>query len=212
MKWCSSRSIFTAATALSGCFFSSGIIQSFDYTMKLLLEVARILREEHDFRGYIHLKTIPDASPDLMARAGRHADRLSINVELPTVQSLQALAPEKDSAILQASANFYSAYQLRRVYYSAFSPIPDASASLPPRQPPLIREHRPYQADWLTRFYGFAHDEIVPGGSGMLTALKMQFTENGFQRSAQVVAGFKSEHMGGEIAVNRIHGRFPARR
>jgi predicted DNA-binding helix-hairpin-helix protein len=191
------------------------------------VEVARVLREDHDFRGYIHLKTIPDASPELMARAGKYADRLSINVELPTVQGLQALAPEKDSAairrsmaqlrtgiddakaaardagrsrivsmpnslttrrappprfapggqstqmivgadasddrtILQASAGLYGAYRLRRVYYSAFSPIPDASARLPLRQPPLVREHRLYQADWLMRFYGFAHDEILP--------------------------------------------------
>ena len=225
---------FYRRNCIEGLFLSSGIIQSPDYTMELLVEVARILREDHDFRGYIHLKTIPDASPDLLARAGRHADRLSINIELPTVQSLRALAPEKDSAairrsmaqlrrgiddarsaardaarsgmvslpnsitvrrappprfapggqstqmivgadasddrtILQASASLYGAYQLRRVYYSAFSPIPDASARLSPRAPPLIREHRLYQADWLMRFYGFGHDEIMPGiGSGML--------------------------------------------
>ncbi len=225
---------FYRRNCIEGLFLSSGIIQSPDYTMELLVEVARILREDHDFRGYIHLKTIPDASPDLLARAGRYADRLSINIELPTVQSLQALAPEKDSAairrsmaqlrtgiddarsaardaarstvvslpnsiavrrappprfapggqstqmivgadasddrtILQASAGLYGAYQLRRVYYSAFSPIPDASARLSLRAPPLIREHRLYQADWLMRFYGFAHDEIMPAiGSGML--------------------------------------------
>jgi putative DNA modification/repair radical SAM protein len=218
---------FYRRNCIEGLFLSSGIIQSPDYTMELLVEVARVLREDHDFRGYIHLKTIPDASPELMARAGRHADRLSINVELPTVQGLQALAPEKDSAairrsmaqlrtgiddakaaardagrsrivsmphslttrrappprfapggqstqmivgadaaddrtILQASAGLYGAYRLRRVYYSAFSPIPDASARLPLRQPPLVREHRLYQADWLMRFYGFAHDEILP--------------------------------------------------
>jgi len=222
---------FYRRNCIEGLFLSSGIIQSPDYTMELLVEVACILREKHDFRGYIHLKTIPDACPDLMARAGRYADRLSINIELPTVQSLQALAPEKDSVairrsmaqlrtgiddakaaahdagrtramslpnsraargappprfapggqstqmivgadgsddrtILQASASLYRAYRLRRVYYSAFSPIPDASASLPLRQPPLMREHRLYQADWLMRFYGFAHDEIVPAGSG----------------------------------------------
>ena len=218
---------FYRRNCIEGLFLSSGIIQSPDYTMEQVVEVARVLREEHDFRGYIHLKTIPDASPDLLARAGRYADRLSINIELPTVQSLQALAPEKDSAairrsmarlrvhiddakgaardhskssiislpqsrnakrapperfspggqstqmivgadatsdaaILQTTATLYSAYQLRRVYYSAFSPIPDASSRLPLRQPPLIREHRLYQADWLIRFYGFAHDEIVP--------------------------------------------------
>ena len=225
---------FYRRNCIEGLFLSSGIIQSPDYTMELLVEVARVLREEHDFRGYIHLKTIPDASPDLLARAGLYADRLSINIELPTVQGLQALAPQKDSAaihrsmaqlrfaiddarsaardagrsrilslpnglsarrappprfapggqstqmivgadatddraILQASAGLYSAYQLRRVYYSAFSPIPDASTRLPLRQPPLLREHRLYQADWLMRFYGFGHDEIMPvAGSGML--------------------------------------------
>ncbi len=218
---------FYRRNCIEGLFLSSGIIQSPDYTMEQVVEVARVLREEHDFRGYIHLKTIPDASPDLLARAGKYADRLSINVELPTVQGLESLAPEKDSAairrsmarlrihiddakgaaaddvktsiislpkslnakraqpprfapggqstqmivgadaaddrtILQTTATLYGAYQLRRVYYSAFSPIPDASASLPLRQPPLVREHRLYQADWLIRFYGFAHDEIVP--------------------------------------------------
>lgn len=222
---------FYRRNCIEGLFLSSGIIQSPDYTMERVVEVARVLREEHDFRGYIHLKTIPDASPELLARAGLYADRLSINVELPTVQGLQALAPEKDSAaikrsmarmrvhideargaahddartsvislprslkagrtvaprfapagqstqmivgadatsdstILQASATLYGAYRLRRVYYSAFSPIPDASLRLPLHQPPLIREHRLYQADWLMRFYGFAHDEIVPVGTG----------------------------------------------
>jgi putative DNA modification/repair radical SAM protein len=225
---------FYRRNCIEGLFLSSGIIQSPDYTMELLVEVARVLREEHDFRGYIHLKTIPDASPELMARAGKFADRLSINVELPTVQGLQALAPEKDSAairrsmaqlrtgiddakaaardasrsrivsmpnslttrrtlpprfapggqstqmivgadasddrtILQASAGLYGAYRLRRVYYSAFSPIPDASARLPLRQPPLVREHRLYQADWLMRFYGFAHDEILPAEGSAAT-------------------------------------------
>jgi len=224
---------FYRRNCIEGLFLSSGIIQSPDYTMERVVEVARVLREEHDFRGYIHLKTIPDASPELLARAGLYADRLSINIELPTVQGLQALAPEKDSgaikrtmaslrvqieeakgaaqdagrnrivsmpqsrkvlrpapprfapggqstqmivgadatsdsSILATTANLYGAYQLRRVYYSAFSPIPDASSRLPLRQAPLMREHRLYQADWLIRFYGFAHDEIVPNAGGML--------------------------------------------
>ncbi|RZJ19531.1 MAG: putative DNA modification/repair radical SAM protein [Haliea sp.] len=222
---------FYRRNCIEGLFLSSGIIRNPDYTMELVVEVARTLREDHDFRGYIHLKTIPDASPDLLARAGLYADRLSINIELPTVQGLASLAPEKDSAairrsmarlrvhiddskgvakddartsvislprslkaqrstaprfapagqstqmivgadaaddstILATSATLYGSYQLRRVYYSAFSPIPDASASLPLRQAPLIREHRLYQADWLMRFYGFEHDEIVPVRSG----------------------------------------------
>lgn len=202
---------------IEGLFLSSGIIQNPDYTMEQVVEVARSLREEHDFRGYIHLKTIPDASPDLLARAGRYADRLSINIELPTATSLSALAPEKDSAairismarlreridagkdkstsgkrppkfspggqstqmivgadatddktILTTSAELYGQYRLRRVYYSAFSPIPDASPVLPLQSPPLVREHRLYQADWLMRFYGFESHEIVTSEQGML--------------------------------------------
>jgi len=219
---------FYRRNCIEGLFLSSGIIRSPDYTMEQVVEVARVLREEHDFRGYIHLKTIPEASDELLARAGRYADRLSINVELPTVQSLAALAPQKDGAairrsmarlrihidgakdaeppapptsqpmvaprrarpprfapagqstqmivgadatsdatILATSATLYGSYRLRRVYYSAFSPIPDAARALPLRAPPLVREHRLYQADWLMRFYGFAHDEIVTG-DGML--------------------------------------------
>ena len=202
---------------IEGLFLSSGIIRNPDYTMEQMVEVARMLREEHDFRGYIHLKTIPDASPELMARAGLYADRLSINIELPTTASLHTLAPEKDAqairrsmgqmrlkieegkdktltgkkprrfapggqstqmivgadatddrTILDTSANLYAAYRLRRVYYSAFSPIPDASKLLPLKAPPLVREHRLYQADWLIRFYGFEADEIVTGQDGML--------------------------------------------
>lgn len=207
---------------IEGLFLSSGVIRSADYTMEQLVEVARQLREDHDFRGYIHLKTIPDADGDLLARAGRYADRLSINVELPTQQSLAELAPEKDhrtiklsmarirdrleantadraaarrstnlvarrsrpprfapagqstqmiigadastdARILQTSATLYGSYHLRRVYYSAFSPIPDPSRTLPVSAPPLLREHRLYQSDWLMRFYGYAHDEITAG-------------------------------------------------
>ncbi|MBC7603723.1 MAG: putative DNA modification/repair radical SAM protein [Ramlibacter sp.] len=224
---------FYRRNCIEGLFLSSGIIRSPDYTMEQLVEVARSLREDHDFRGYIHLKTIPDAAPELLQRAGRFADRLSINIELPTQEGLTALAPEKDSAaikrsmaqlrlhiddakgqardakripiasvpgakpararaplfaaagqstqmivgadsaddatILATSANLYGAYRLKRVYYSAFSPIPDSSSSLPLKAPPLVREHRLYQADWLMRFYGFEASEITPGGAGMLS-------------------------------------------
>jgi len=221
---------FYRRNCIEGLFLSSGIVKSPDHTMEQVVEVARVLREEHDFRGYIHLKTIPDASDELLARAGRYADRLSINVELPTAEGLQALAPEKDAAaigrsmerlrihiadardaaqapaapralpgarpraarpprfapagqstqmivgadgsddrsILRSSAALYGGYRMRRVYYSAFSPIPDASRQLPLKAPPLVREHRLYQADWLMRFYGFGHDEIVPGDDGLL--------------------------------------------
>ena len=208
---------FYARNYIEGLFLSSGIIRSPDYTMEQVVSVARTLRVEHDFRGYIHLKTIPDASDELIAEAGRYADRLSINIELPTAQGLAALAPEKDNrairrsmarlrtridenrddakavrrvprfapagqstqmivgadaaddrAIIEASANLYGAYRLRRIYYSAFSPIPDASRALPLKAPPLVREHRLYQADWLMRFYGFEPREIVTAGDGML--------------------------------------------
>src|SRR6187455_344491 len=94
---------FYRRNCIEGLFLSSGIIRSPDYTMEQVVEVARVLREEHDFRGYIHLKTIPEASADLLARAGRYADRLSINIELPTEQSLAALAPEKDGSAIRRS-------------------------------------------------------------------------------------------------------------
>ncbi len=204
---------FYRRNCIEGLFLSSGIINTPDYTMEQVVRVARILREEHGFRGYIHLKTIPDADPALLLEAGRYADRLSINVELPTEGSLAALAPEKDlpgikrsmgrmrlridearaerksprfapagqstqviigadsssdRTILGMSTNLYGAYGLRRVYYSAFSPIPDASASLPPNHAPLVREHRLYQADWLMRFYGFSAPELVTDTVGNL--------------------------------------------
>ncbi|MGJ4942756.1 putative DNA modification/repair radical SAM protein [Bradyrhizobium sp. HKCCYLS1011] len=204
---------------IEGLFLSSGIIRSPDYTMEQVVSVARKLREEHHFRGYIHLKTIPEADDALIADAGKYADRLSINIETPLETSLTQLAPEKDQrairrtmgrlrlkldeaddakktvrkarpprfapagqstqmiigadsaddrTILSTSANLYGAYKLRRVYYSAFSPIPDASRALPLQAPPLVREHRLYQADWLMRFYGFDAEEIVDEGAGML--------------------------------------------
>jgi putative DNA modification/repair radical SAM protein len=195
---------------IEGLFLSSGIIRSPDYTMEQIVEVARALREDHDFRGYIHLKTIPDADPALLAAAGRHADRLSINVELPTASGLKRLAPEKsapriesamaglkheiddakdararyrsapgfapagqstqmivgadaatDRDIVARAAGLYRRFELRRVYYSAFSPIPSPSAVLPLRRPPLMREHRLYQSDWLMRFYGYRADEVA---------------------------------------------------
>ena len=194
---------------IEGLFLSSGIIRSSNYTMEQIVEVARSLREDHDFRGYIHLKTIPDADPELVRQAGLYADRVSINVELPTEAGLTELAPEKDAAqiagamrvmktsiadagdaakrfksaprfapagqskqmivgadagsdsdIVAKASTLYGRYGLRRVYYSAFSPIPDASAVLPLKRPPLMREHRIYQSDWLMRFYGFAPAEV----------------------------------------------------
>lgn len=211
---------FYRRNAIEGLFLSSGITRSADWTMEQLVRVAKTLREEHGFLGYIHLKTIPDASPALVEEAGRYADRLSINIELPEATSLKALAPEKDlseirramgrlrtriegarddarsarraaaprfapagqstqmivgadasddAAILGTATDLYAGYRLKRVYYSAYSPIPDASRALPPIAPPLVREHRLYQADWLLRFYGFSRDEVMAGGeAGML--------------------------------------------
>jgi putative DNA modification/repair radical SAM protein len=204
---------------IEGLFLSSGIIKSSNYTMEQLVEVARSLREDHDFRGYIHLKTIPDADPELVRQAGVHADRVSINIELPTAPGLARLAPEKDGArienamgdmqasiadardagakytsaprfapagqstqmivgadaasdgdIVVRASQLYDRFRLRRVYYSAFSPIPDASAVLPLKRPPLMREHRLYQSDWLMRFYGFTPTDVVAaaGDDGML--------------------------------------------
>jgi putative DNA modification/repair radical SAM protein len=195
---------------IEGLFLSSGIIKSSNYTMEQLVETARILRDEHDFRGYIHLKTIPEADPELIYQAGLYADRVSINVELPTTSGLTRLAPDKDerqiegalaqtkTRIIEAkdekkrfkhapnfapagqstqmivgaddandadivikASKLYGNFGLRRVYYSAFSPIPDASAVLPLKRPPLMREHRLYQSDWLMRFYGFAPGEVA---------------------------------------------------
>ncbi len=198
---------------IEGLFLSSGIIRSADYTMEQLVEVARRLRVDHEFAGYIHLKTIPEASSELIEAAGRYADRLSVNIELPSNDALKSLAPEKsersikkamgairlkldekkeagersprfapagqstqmivgadassDIAILDTADTLYRSYGLRRVYYSAFSPISHSSSRLPNRAPPLLREHRLYQADWLLRFYGFSVRELSasrPGG------------------------------------------------
>ncbi|WP_426175170.1 putative DNA modification/repair radical SAM protein [Massilia sp. TWR1-2-2] len=198
---------------IDGLFLSSGIIRSADYTMEQLVEVARQLREVHHFRGYIHLKTIPDADPALIALAGKYADRLSVNIELPTEASVDRLAPEKsihtiklamgsirrkldekaeepksprfapagqstqmivgadssdDQTILNTAETLYNSYKLKRVYYSAFSPIPQSPDSVPLAPPPMLREHRLYQADFLLRSYGFAASELLPASGGNL--------------------------------------------
>lgn len=195
---------------IEGLFLSSGIIRNSDYTMEQLTLVAKTLRTEHHFGGYIHLKTIPGAAEELIEEAGRWADRLSVNIELPTELDLKQLAPEKkkleitqamsgirekidetkseqkagkrppkfapagqstqmivgatptpDNEILKTANELYTGQRLRRVYYSAYSPIPHADSLLPGKSPPLVREHRLYQADWLLRFYGFDVNEIV---------------------------------------------------
>ena len=195
---------------IEGLFLSSGIVQSPDSTMEELVRVARLLRETHHYNGYIHLKAVPGASEQLMAEAGRYADRLSANIELATDPDLRSLAPQKtmpeilqtmhqlgwrieqarterrqsvkapafapagqstqmivgatpasDAQVLSTASELYSQQKLRRVYYSAYSPIPECDGRLPSIAPPLIREHRLYQADWLMRFYGFAAEELT---------------------------------------------------
>ena len=205
---------------IEGLLLSSGIVRTTDYTMEQMILVAKKLRKDEGFAGYIHLKTIPQASPWLIERAGLWADRLSINLELPTQEGLKAYASEKDSAsitramdqmgeriaesreetsrharsfaragqstqvivgsdatndadMLAASAKLYGSYGLARVYYSAFSPIPEASKALPAMPPPLQRESRLFQADWLFRYYGFAVDEIASGGEGGMLDLEI---------------------------------------
>ncbi len=196
---------------IEGLFLSSGVVRGPDATMERLVAVARALRDEHGFRGYIHLKAVPGASNDLLAQAGRYADRLSANVELPTEADLAALAPQKrmgevesamalirarreqakaeaaespkaprfapagqstqmivgatparDRDLLSTASSLYRRHRLRRVYYSAYSPVPSADPRLPFASPPLVREHRLYQADWLLRFYGFDVAELTP--------------------------------------------------
>jgi len=203
---------FYKRNCIEGLFLSSGIIKTPDYTMEQLMLVARTLRQKHRFAGYIHLKSIPEASPWLIEQAGLFADRMSINLELPTAASLSRFAPEKsgttiraamgqmserifeakeerrkfvpagqstqviigadetsDAKVLETTSALYRDYRLKRVYYSAFSPHQEASSLLPVKPPPLQRENRLYQADWLLRYYGFNVDEIASGGeAGML--------------------------------------------
>lgn len=198
---------------IEGLFLSSGVVGSPDDTMERMIRVARSLREEHGFRGYIHLKVVPGASAGLLLEAGRHADRLSANIELPTAEDLARLAPEKrvsdvhdametlatriveaeaepdsgsfvpagqttqmivgatdtdDATILATADRLYRKHALRRVYYSGYSPIPTPDARLPAAPPPLAREHRLYEADWLLRKYGFTLDELLAPGQRAL--------------------------------------------
>jgi putative DNA modification/repair radical SAM protein len=197
---------------IDGLFLSSGVIQSPDYTMEQIVAVARTLRTVHEFAGYIHLKAMPGVSQDLIAEAGRWADRLSVNIELPTAGDLRRLAPDKsherieqvmagvrteidaasdaaastsrtppppyasagqttqmivgasdarDADVLATADRLYQQHDLRRVYYTAYSPIPGQETLLAGKPTPLVREHRLYQADQLVRQYGFATSELV---------------------------------------------------
>jgi putative DNA modification/repair radical SAM protein len=196
---------------IEGLFLSSGIFKNADFTMERLVTIAKKLRKDHNFNGYIHLKTIPGASEELMKEAGLYADRLSVNIEMPTETSLKLLAPDKnfeeiltpmnyvsesivhykaekklikstpifapagqstqmvigatpetDKDIMFTANSLYQKFNMRRVYYSGYIPI-SGDDRLPGigTPPPLIREHRLYQTDWLMRFYDFKVDEIV---------------------------------------------------
>ena len=196
---------------IEGLFLSSGVVRNADYTMERLVRVAKELRTVHRFNGYIHLKSIPGASQELVNEAGLYADRLSVNIEIPNEKSLQLLAPDKsfqsvfqpmryihqgvlqsveerkrfrhaprfapagqstqmivgatadsDKDILRLSSALYQRPSMRRIYYSGFIPVNAYDTRLPAlKQPPLVRENRLYQADWLLRFYQFKVDEIV---------------------------------------------------
>lgn len=196
---------------IEGLFLSSGVVESPDHTMELMIRALRILREKYRFNGYIHAKTIPGSSPELVSALGLLADRLSVNIEMPSEASLKALCPNKtksailrpmgqisaqvqqnkeelakykhapsfapagqstqlivgatgesDRHILMLSQGLYKQYRLKRVFFSAYVPVVE-NALLPSldTKPPLLREHRLYQADWLLRFYGFRAEELL---------------------------------------------------
>ena len=203
---------------IEGLFLSSGVVRTPDYTMERLVAIERDLRTVHRFNGYIHLKTIPGASQELLQEAGRWADRMSVNIEIPKEESLKALAPEKDHRsvflpmkqiqqgvlenkedrkkfrhaprfvpagqstqmivgatketdrdILTMSSAMYQQPTMRRVYYSGYVSVNTYDPRLPVlKQPPLVRENRLYQADWLMRFYHFNVDEIVDDAHAQL--------------------------------------------
>jgi putative DNA modification/repair radical SAM protein len=196
---------------IEGLFLSSGVVKSPDHTQSLMTRVAKQLRTVHNYNGYIHLKSIPGASPEVIREAGLYADRLSVNIEIPTERNLKMLAPDKDystvlqpmgiirqgiienkedrrkyrsaprftpagqstqliigatpdsdNQILHLASNLYQKQSLKRVYYSGFIPVNAYDKRLPAlTTPPLVRENRLYQADWLLRFYQFKVDEIV---------------------------------------------------
>ena len=196
---------------IEGLFLSSGVLRDPDYTTQRMIEALRLLRQEYGFNGYIHAKAIPGANPELVRQLGFLADRLSVNIELPSQKGLAALAPDKTKAsilspmrlireqgqqnkedlvkyrhapafapagqstqlivgatddsdrhILHLTESLYSRYRLKRVFYSAYVPVVE-NPLLPAlhTKPPLLREHRLYQADWLLRFYGFRAEELL---------------------------------------------------
>ena len=201
---------------IEGLFLSSGVVKSPDYTIELLIEALALIREKYLFNGYIHVKAIPGADDNLIRRLGYLADRMSVNIELPSEKSLISLAPDKnkkailkpmkylkegirqskeeitlfkhapafvpagqstqmivgattesDNTIMNLSEGLYRQYSLKRVFYSAYIPV-GGNRNLPTAAPPLLREHRLYQADWLLRFYGFSAQELFFKGQDNL--------------------------------------------
>lgn len=196
---------------IEGLFLSSGIFKNADYTMERMLRIVKKLRLEENYNGYIHLKTIPGASPEMVTEAGLYADRMSINLEMPTEPGLKMLAPEKshedvkrelsvvrnrsveladerkviksapsfvpagqstqvvvgatpesDMEVMYTADHFYKTYSLKRVYYSGYIPIShDSRMPAIGTTPPVLRENRLYQTDWLIRFYGFGVSELL---------------------------------------------------
>ena len=195
---------------IEGLFLSSAVIKSPNYTMDMIYQVVKKLREEHNFNGYIHAKAIPGADKEYIEKVGRYVDRMSVNIELPSEEGLKLLAPQKtkqdilvpmglireginqyteekkkykfcpkfvpggqstqlivgatlddDLRILRLSESLYKFYGLKRVYYSAFIPVSDNPKLPVVEAPPLVRESRLYQADWLLRFYGFGVEELL---------------------------------------------------
>jgi putative DNA modification/repair radical SAM protein len=206
---------------IEGLFLSSGVVKNSDYTMELLIKTLELLRNNYHFGGYIHAKVIPGADPALIERLGCLADRISVNIELPSSGSLSLLAPQKskqavlkpmgfiegrikqnggelvkyrsapkfapagmstqmivgaspesDYHILHLSEGLYKKYRLKRVFYSAYIPV-NEDKRLPAKdvKPPLMREHRLYQADWLLRYYGFEADEILDEKNSSLSLM-----------------------------------------
>lgn len=195
---------------IEGLFLSSAVFKSPDYTMELLYNTLYLLRNKYKFNGYIHVKAIPSADPTLIQKTGFLADRMSVNIELPSNESLKLLAPNKskqailqpmkalknsiqenkndivlyknapkfvpagqstqmivgatpddDKTILKLAEGLYNKFELKRVFYSAYIPVTDKNKLLPVSKPPMLREHRLYQADWLLRYYGFNSNEIL---------------------------------------------------
>ncbi len=195
---------------IEGLFLSSAIFKNPDYTMELLYKTVKLLRETYNFNGYIHVKAIPSADEELIRKTGFLVDRMSVNIELPSNESLKILAPDKskesiikpmkvlrnaitensndivvyksapkfvpagqstqmivgatpdnDKKIISLAEGLYNKFKLKRVFYSAYVPVTDKNKILPVSKPPMLREHRLYQADWLLRYYGFNAEEIM---------------------------------------------------